>query len=147
MKPVLIIDYSSNRLLVIKSASKLFGPQSTEFISTFTESVEELNKAAMRFVQHQDNESCVKILGFCDELTAPGRYGNFPFQRNQTFNNLGCVHRRLGKLKAALNYLKTALSILTSNNLLKYSATTYLNLCAVLSQMGEYIFITKRLIA
>jgi len=116
---------------------RINGPQSEEFKSHFIDSIEDLNKLAMKFVQNQDIESGLKILNFCDELTTPGRYGNYPLQRNQTFNNLGCVYRRLGKLKAAINYLQSALSILTNNNLSKFSAMTHLNLCAVLSQLGE----------
>jgi hypothetical protein len=117
--------------------SRVHGPPSKEFESYFIECLEELNKIAMKFVQKQDIESGTQILNLCDELTTPGRYGNYPIQRNQTYNNLGCIFRRAGKMKAAFKYLQSALSILSNSNLMKHSAMTYLNLCAVLSQLGE----------
>jgi len=109
-----------------------------EFNQIFCETIEELNKVAMKFVSHNDMESGHHILSFCEEITQPGKYGEFPLQRNKTFNNLACLYRRVGKPKGALNYLKTALTILSKNNLLHHSATTYLNLSAVQSQLGEY---------
>lgn len=108
-----------------------------EFIKHFSDSIEELNKIAMRYVQHNDTETGHQILTFCDETTQPVKYGNFPLQRTQTLNNIGCLYRRVGKLKGALNYLRSALMILNKNNLMEHSAVTYLNLSAVQSQMGE----------
>lgn len=108
-----------------------------EFNKYFTENVEELNKIAMKYVQHNDTETGHKILTFCDEVTQPVKYGNFPLQRTQTLNNIGCLYRRVGKLKGALNYLRSALMILNKNDMMEHSAVTYLNLSAIQAQMGE----------
>jgi len=109
----------------------------SEFQKSFDQSIEELNKIAMRFVQHGDTESGHQVLTFCEEATQPGKYGDFPLSRTTTFNNLACLYRRIGKPKGALNYLRTALTLLNKSNLLHHSATTYLNLSAVHSQLGE----------
>jgi len=112
-----------------------------EFYHIFGETIEELNKIAMKFISRNDMESGHQILSFCEEATNPGKYGEFPLQRNKTFNNLACLYRRVGKPKGALNYLRSALTILSKNNLLHHSATTYLNLSAVQSQLGEYFIL------
>jgi len=110
----------------------------SEFQKSFEQSIEELNKIAMRFVQHGDTESGHQVLTFCEETTQPAKYGDFPLPRTTTFNNLACLYRRIGKPKGALNYLRTALTLLNKKNLLHHSATTYLNLSAVHSQLGDH---------
>jgi tetratricopeptide (TPR) repeat protein len=100
--------------------------------------MEELNKIGMQFVQQQDPETGQKILEFCEQCTQPGTYGEFPLLRNLTYNNIGCLYRRVGKNKLALSFLKRALNILNQNQLMQHSAMTFLNLCAVVSQLGEY---------
>ena len=111
--------------------------EGNEFNRIFGETIEELNKIAMKFISRGDMESGHQILTFCEEVTTPGKHGEFPLQRTKTFNNLACLYRRVGKPKGALNYLRSALTILSKNNLLHHSATTYLNLSAVQSQLGE----------
>jgi len=113
------------------------GPDSAQFRNTLTKIVEDLNKTAMQYVQHNDIETGMNILTYCEQVTDPNLYGSFPMLRNLTYNNIGCVCRRTGKLKMAIHHLKNALAVLINNGLQKFSAMTYLNLCAVLSQMGE----------
>lgn len=91
----------------------------------------------MKYVHNKDIETGLKILQYCEEASRTENFGNHPLLRNETFNNMAVLYRRAGKLKLALNFLKGALGILQENNLLKYSAMTYLNTCAVLSQSGE----------
>ena len=56
--------------------------------------------------------------------------------RAVTFNNLACYYRRQGKLHAALQYLQKALKIEGRLEHVDNPADTYLNACAVLSQVS-----------
>ena len=116
---------------------KLNGVDSHEYCSYITEIIESLNKKAMKFVQQKDTETSMIILGKCEELLKNGHYGIFPLLRNLTYNNFGCIYRRIGQVSQALHFLKIALKMLVKANKLEYSSVTYLNLCAVLSQIGE----------
>jgi hypothetical protein len=129
--------------VVIETLYKLEGGDSDVFRKNITKYVEELNKIGMQFVQHQDIETGQKILEFCEQCTQPGTYGEFPLLRNLTYNNLGCLYRRVGKNKLALSFLKRGLNILSQNGLMQHSAMTFLNLCAVVSQLGEYNTLPK----
>jgi hypothetical protein len=53
-------------------------------------------------------------------------------------NNFGCYFRRQGKLPTALGYLEQALRFLNKNNYREYLGMTYLNISAILSEMGEH---------
>jgi tetratricopeptide (TPR) repeat protein len=55
-----------------------------------------------------------------------------------TFNNLACYYRRQGKLHAALQYLQKALKIEARLENVENASDTYLNSCAVLSQLGRH---------
>eukprot|EP00937_MAST-01D_sp_MAST-1D-sp2_P006092 g6092.t1 len=57
-----------------------------------------------------------------------------------TFNNLGCFYRRTGRPQAALSYLLKAQRIEARlpEDQVERPADTFLNLCAVLSQMGRH---------
>ena len=117
---------------------KLNGLQSADFIRCFTELIEKLNATAMQLVQQRNFESALEILGWCEHMTADRRCGEFPVLRNLTFNNLGCYFRRLGDLPQALSYLNHAITDLEATSSMQESAKTYLNLCAVYSQLGKY---------
>lgn len=55
-----------------------------------------------------------------------------------TCNNLACYYRKQGKLNAALQYLQKALKIESRLDRVENAADTYLNTCAVLSQLGRH---------
>ena len=111
--------------------------EGSEFEKFFSEGIEELNKVGMKFVQHGDTEIGHQIFTYCEEATQIGKYGTFPLLRSQTFNNIGCLYRKVGKLKGALNHLRTALTVLNKNDMMIHSASTYLNISAVYSQLGK----------
>jgi tetratricopeptide (TPR) repeat protein len=58
--------------------------------------------------------------------------------RAVTYNNLACYYRRVGRLHAALKFLKKALSIEARLEKVTNPADTHLNVCAVLSQLGRH---------
>ena len=116
---------------------KIDNSNGKDFEGTFIESIEELNKMAMKYIQNNGLETGNEILTYCAEATQPGTYGHFPLLRNKTFNNIGCYNRRAHKPKGALNNFKSALGILHKYNLLEHSAVTYLNISAVQSELKE----------
>lgn len=90
------------------------------------------------------------ILNWAEELTLPvHQFEVLPINRCLVYNNLGCLYRRAGKLQLALNLLEKALEIVQTHDIPSKSIT-YLNITAVLSQMGyhdkalEYAHISLR---
>merc|ERR1719171_1278236 len=56
-----------------------------------------------------------------------------------TCNNLGCYYKKVGKLHAALSYLKRALKIEVSLQTDDVTvASTHLNVCAILSKLEKH---------
>ena len=124
-------------MLALQLNLKLHEIDSQEYINHITDIIEGLNKRAMKFVQQKDTQTGVVILTKCEEFLKSGQYGVFPLLRNLTYNNFGCIYRRIGQVSQALHFLKIALKMLVKANKIEYSSITYLNLCAVLSQTGE----------
>jgi tetratricopeptide (TPR) repeat protein len=59
--------------------------------------------------------------------------------RSITLNNLACYYKNVKKLKNSLEYLKKAIKIERKGQVDEYDiATTLLNLCAVLSKLGNH---------
>ena len=61
-----------------------------------------------------------------------------PKQMAVTFNNFACHYRKTGKNRTALMYLQEALKLEWKSDKCDTLADTYLNLCAVLSQLGKH---------
>ena len=55
-----------------------------------------------------------------------------------TLNNKACYYRKTGKLRTALQCLQEALNLEWKSRKEDTLADTYLNLCAVLSQLGKH---------
>lgn len=110
---------------------------SADFANFFSFIVEELNSLSLKYIQKKDTETAYEILVWCEDITVPGRFRDFPLLRNLTYNNMACLYRRVGKLQYALNYLREALGIVVKTKSTELAPKTYLNLCAVLSQMGK----------
>ena len=107
------------------------------------ESLEKLiftyNKKAMDFLRNENFKKSLIYLTKAEEAL------NSDFSENQhkllgiTFNNFGCFYKRTGNPQLALNYLKKALDLeykppINYTNL----AGTHLNMCAILSKIGEH---------
>lgn len=110
---------------------------SADFANFFSYVIEELNDLSLKYIQKKDTETAYEILLWCENMTVPERFHNFPLLRNLTYNNMGCLYRRVGKLQYALNYLREALGFIMKTKSTELAPKTYLNLCAVLSQMGK----------
>ena len=55
-----------------------------------------------------------------------------------TLNNKACYYRKTGKLRTSLQCLQDALTLEWKSKKEDTLADTYLNLCAVLSQLGRH---------
>jgi tetratricopeptide (TPR) repeat protein len=91
------------------------------------------NLLAMTYLQQEDFAMVLELLKKAEILTERDNPG-----RAVTFNNLACYYRRQGKLHAALQYLQKALKIESKLDRVDNPADTYLNTCAVLSQLGRH---------
>lgn len=110
-----------------------FGADSDEVWRACKTVGEMCNLLAMTYLQQEDFVMVLELLKKAEILTERDSAG-----RAVTFNNLACYYRRLGKLHAALQYLQKALKIESHLEKVDNPADTYLNACAVLSQLGRH---------
>jgi tetratricopeptide (TPR) repeat protein len=110
-----------------------FGADSDEVWRACITVGEMCNLLAMTYLQQEDFAMVLELLKKAEILTERDNAG-----RAVTFNNLACYYRRQGKLHAALQYLQKALKIESKLDRVDNPADTYLNTCAVLSQLGRH---------
>uniref|UniRef100_A0A7S2CPG4 Kinesin light chain n=1 Tax=Florenciella parvula TaxID=236787 RepID=A0A7S2CPG4_9STRA len=110
-----------------------FGADSDEVWRACKVVGEMCNLLAMTYLQQEDFAMVLELLKKAEILTERDNAG-----RAVTFNNLACYYRRQGKLHAALQYLQKALKIENKLDQVDNPADTYLNTCAVLSQLGRH---------
>lgn len=91
------------------------------------------NLLAMTYLQQEDFPMVLELLKKAEILTERDDSA-----KAVTYNNLACYYRRQGKLHAALQYLQKALKIEGRMQQVDNPADTYLNACAVLSQLGRH---------
>eukprot|EP00736_Rhodelphis_marinus_P010887 Rmarinus@m.26866 len=112
----------------------LYGDQSPEAVSKCKELVDALNGLATAYLQSDDFNMAMKLIKKAEAITE-----TYEFLRAVTYNNLACYYRRQGKFRAALKYLEKALKLNSkSQETTLNRASTHLNLCAVLSQLGRH---------
>jgi tetratricopeptide (TPR) repeat protein len=110
-----------------------FGADSDEVWRACKTVGEMCNLLAMTYLQQEDFAMVLELLKKAEILTERDNAG-----RAVTFNNLACYYRRQGKLHASLQYLQKALKIEAKLEHVDNPADTYLNTCAVLSQLGRH---------
>jgi len=110
-----------------------FGAESDEVWRACKTVGEMCNLLAMTYLQQEDFAMVLELLKKAEILTERD-----PAGRAVTFNNLACYYRRQGKLHSALQYLQNALKIEAKLARVDNPADTYLNTCAVLSQLGRH---------
>lgn len=98
-----------------------------------------LNKQAMDFLHNEDFEKSLKILKECERILAEFKLPKSSELWGITYNNFGCIYKKVGNLKAALFYLTKALEMELKTN---YDATnlasTHLNISAILSSVNKH---------
>ncbi|CAD8088820.1 unnamed protein product [Paramecium primaurelia] len=92
-----------------------------------------LNQQGLIALQKQNYEQCIEYLRKAELATI-----YVPELKVQTFNNLACYYRKMGKTRTALQYLQQALSIELQQKQSTSLPDIYLNLCAVLSQLERH---------
>ncbi|CAD8179609.1 unnamed protein product [Paramecium pentaurelia] len=92
-----------------------------------------LNHQGLIALQKQNYEQCIEYLRKAELATI-----YVPELKVQTFNNLACYYRKMGKTRTALQYLQQALSIELQQKQSTSLPDIYLNLCAVLSQLERH---------
>lgn len=110
-----------------------FGADSDEVWRACKTVGEMCNLLAMTYLQQEDFAMVLELLKKAEILTERDNAG-----RAVTFNNLACYYRRQGKLHASLQYLQKALKIEARLERVDNPADTFLNTCAVLSQLGRH---------
>ncbi|CAD8178076.1 unnamed protein product [Paramecium octaurelia] len=92
-----------------------------------------LNQQGLIALQKQNYEQCIEYLRKAELATI-----YVPELKVQTFNNLACYYRKMGKTRTALQYLQQALAIELQQKQSTSLPDIYLNLCAVLSQLERH---------
>lgn len=110
-----------------------FGDTSDEYYKTSEKLCELCNMLSMIFLQKEKFDATLEFLKKGEALAQ-----NSLELRAVTFNNMACYYRRIGKLRIALKYLEDAISIEVKLDKTKTLADSYLNICAVHSQLGKH---------
>ncbi|RHY94064.1 hypothetical protein DYB35_009647 [Aphanomyces astaci] len=117
---------------------RLLGPQHADVHRSLQEVVALYNQHAMEQLSANDVDRCLELLQKADRLASSDKFTYTESLRILTYNNLGCCYRRLNKLPKALKYLDAAAAIGAETTHVKNLSITYLNLCAIHSQMGRH---------
>ena len=124
------LDYME-RSLVLRRC--LYGNESEEAIQACKLVVDTCNGLATAYLTQDNFQMAMELIKKAEALSEP-----YEFLRAVTYNNLACYYRRQNKLRTALKYLEKALQLNTASADAVNRASTHLNLCAVLSQLGRH---------
>ncbi|ETW10508.1 hypothetical protein H310_00796 [Aphanomyces invadans] len=117
---------------------RLLGPQNVDVRRSLQEVVTLYNQHAMAVLGANDVDNCLDLLKKADQLASSDKFTFTESLRILTYNNLGCCYRRLGKLPKALKYLHAAAAIGAETTHVHNLSITFLNLCAIESQLGHH---------
>ncbi|CAK94019.1 unnamed protein product (macronuclear) [Paramecium tetraurelia] len=92
-----------------------------------------LNQQALIALQVENFEASLKYLKKAELLTS-----SVLELKAQTYSNLACYYRKIGKTRTALSYLQQALAIELKNDKSAQLPELYLNLCAVFSSLERH---------
>jgi tetratricopeptide (TPR) repeat protein len=108
-------------------------PYSEEAIKSCKQVVDTCNGLATAYLTQDNFQMAMELIKKAEALSEP-----YEFLRAVTYNNLACYYRRQNKLRTALKYLEKALALSGRHSDVVNRASTHLNLCAVLSQLGRH---------
>ncbi len=116
----------------------IYGDNDEQVQKTCRDTVDLCNLMAIKNLQGDIAPSVLELLQKAQLLAK-----NYGVGRAVTFNNMACYYRRAGKLRTALKYALKALEIERklkqgNSNVEFYPADTYLNACAILSELGDH---------
>merc|ERR1719188_2188254 len=98
------------------------------------------NKEGMDFLRRGQNKQAFEQLKYAEAVLVAKQGEDEPTNLLAvTCNNLGCYYKKVGKLHAALSYLRKALKIEVSLQTDDVTvAGTHLNICAILSKLDKH---------
>ena len=110
----------------IEIRRQVYGPQSEEVQASNAQLCEMCNSLASEYLERSDLQLSLDLLKRAEFISTSVQ------SKIRTLNNFACYYRQTGKIRIAQNYLYKALGIQGD------SASTHLNLCAVLSQLDKH---------
>merc|ERR1719265_2680374 len=98
------------------------------------------NKEGMDFLRKGQYKQAFEQLKYAEAILVANHKEDEPTSLLAvTCNNLGCYYKKVGKLHAALSYLRKALKIEVSLHTDDVTvAGTHLNICAILSKLDKH---------
>jgi len=96
------------------------------------------NKNSMELLQQGKQKTALNLLLRAEKLLGSFKCKELAFLINLTYNNLACVYKRRGKPLAALKCLEKGTALCLEFNEKDNIAITHLNICAILSQLGNH---------
>ncbi|KAF0696133.1 hypothetical protein As57867_013061, partial [Aphanomyces stellatus] len=111
--------------------------QSPDVHKALTDVVVLYNQVAMESLA-SSHDQCLTLLKKAELLATSAKFSHTESLRILTYNNMGCCYRRLGKLKHARQYLHEAAAIGAETTHVKNLSITFLNLCAIESQLDRH---------
>ena len=111
----------------------MYGLHSQEYEKTSVRLCELCNLIAMILLNKEKFDVSLLFLKKAESYSL-----KLPKQTAVTYNNYACHYRKTGKHRTALMYLQGALELEWKSDKCDTLADTYLNLCAVLSQLGRH---------
>eukprot|EP00163_Fabomonas_tropica_P007870 TRINITY_DN1750_c0_g3_i1.p1 TRINITY_DN1750_c0_g3~~TRINITY_DN1750_c0_g3_i1.p1 ORF type:complete len:1799 (-),score=315.51 TRINITY_DN1750_c0_g3_i1:39-5435(-) len=154
------LQYMEKGLLLRKD---LFGMKSDSVLAVSIDLATAYNTCAMSLLAQRRADAALSLLKKADMLTEPKgplalNHDERTRLRSVTFNNVGCLYKKCGKLHAALQALEKALSLEVTFpaaargsskkgggksprdvfSMYANRSGTHLNICAILSQLGQH---------
>nr|CCA14851.1 conserved hypothetical protein [Albugo laibachii Nc14] len=126
----------SEQLLSLKL--EMYGFAHPNVLQTLEEVVRTYNSVALELLSASKYTECLNTLHKAEALIKPETFYGGEACQVLTYNNIACCLRRMGKLKSSLRYLKEALRIGLNCQQVKNISVTYMNLCAVSSQLEQH---------
>eukprot|EP01022_Parablepharisma_sp_SALTPOND_P036628 TRINITY_DN9_c0_g2_i1.p1 TRINITY_DN9_c0_g2~~TRINITY_DN9_c0_g2_i1.p1 ORF type:complete len:2097 (-),score=250.12 TRINITY_DN9_c0_g2_i1:27072-33257(-) len=96
------------------------------------------NKNSMELLQQGKQKAALRLLRHAERLLGSFKCKELAFLMNLTYNNLACVYKRRGKPLSALKCLEKGTEVCLAFNEKDNIAITHLNICAILSQLGNH---------
>lgn len=129
-------------------AAELAGRFGTSLLKQSQDLVLKCNSVAVASFQDDNYDAASfllnKALFLTDEFDETNLFGDADHDRLRlraaTYNNLGCLEKRRGRLHASLDHLQKAAQLEVSVDPdVGASPSTYLNLCTVLNKLGNHV--------
>ncbi|CAG9331702.1 unnamed protein product [Blepharisma stoltei] len=111
-------------------------PKTEEFVSTM---LKKICGIAIERIEKNDAASALTLLERLETITLKFHSSQLTADKCEIFNNIACAYRKINKLHTAKRYLEKALLLTMNDHEDRIDkSTTYLNMCAVLSNLHKH---------